>query len=137
MSDSGGPALHHVVLAVESERAARTGALFTELGFEFAEFDMPDVGLHIRLDWARGIELVSPLTDDPDNPVRRFLDRNGDGVYTIVVRVGDAPTAEQIALRYGATTEFGQHRDGDGWQLDEIQLTVRGLPLTFLSTDLP
>lgn len=137
MSQLTGPALHHVVIAVAPERAVRTAALFTELGFEFAEFDMPDVGLHVRLDWTRGIELVNPLTDDPDDPVRRFLDRHGDGVYTIVIRVGDAPTAEQIARRYGATTEFRQHRDGDGWQLDEIQLTARGLPVTFLTTDLP
>lgn len=89
------------------------------------------------LDWNRGLELVTPTAPDSDNRVRQFLDNHGDGVFTLALRVDDAPAAEQIAHRYGAATNFRQHRDGDGWQLDEIEMTVLGLPLTLLSTDLP
>jgi methylmalonyl-CoA/ethylmalonyl-CoA epimerase len=131
------PNLHHVVLAIGSERLASTARLFTDLGFEFDEFDLDDVGLHVMLDWAGGMELVTPTVPSSDNPVQQFLDAHGDGVYTIALRVGDAPSAEDIARRYGAVTTFRQHREGDGWQLDEIEMAVRGLPLTLLSTDLP
>ncbi|WP_374024571.1 hypothetical protein [Mycobacterium sp. HNNTM2301] len=131
------PILHHAVLAVAPERLARISQFFSELGFRFQEFDLDDVGLHVLLDWARGVELVAPNGADPDNPVRRFLNAHGDGVYSLALRVDDAPTAEQIARKYEGGTDFSQHRDGDGWQLDEIQMTVLGLPLTFLSTDLP
>jgi methylmalonyl-CoA/ethylmalonyl-CoA epimerase len=131
------PNLHHVVLAIGSERLASTARLFTDLGFEFDEFDLDDVGLHVMLDWAGGMELVTPTAPSSDNRVQQFLDAHGDGVYTIALRVGDAASAEVIARRYGAVTNFRQHRDGDGWQLDEIETGVRGLPLTLLSTDLP
>ncbi len=131
------PNLHHVVLAIGPEQLPSTARLFTDLGFTFDEFDLDDVGLHVMLDWTRGMELVTPTTPAADNRVRQFLDVHGDGVYTIALRVGDAPTAEEIAGRYGAVTKFRQHRDGDGWQLDEIEMTVAGLSLTLLSTDLP
>lgn len=131
------PTLHHVVLAVGCERLASTARLFTDLGFEFDEFDLDDVGLHVMLDWAGGIELVTPTAPSSDNRVQQLLDAHGDGVFTIALRVGDAPGAEEIARRYGAVTNLRQHRDGDGWQLDEIELDVRGLSLTLLSTDLP
>jgi hypothetical protein len=32
---------------------------------------------------------------------------------------------------------FRQHFDGDGTYLDEIDLSVLGLPLTFLATNVP
>lgn len=54
--------------------------LFIEIGFRFAEFELDDVALRVLLDWDRGIELVAPTTNDPDNPVRPFLDAHGDGV---------------------------------------------------------
>jgi 4-hydroxyphenylpyruvate dioxygenase-like putative hemolysin len=69
--------------------------------------------------------------------VAQFLQQNGPGVYSVVIRVGDASAAEQVAQRYGAQTRFHQHRGGDGFELDEIELSVLGLPLTLLSTDLP
>lgn len=131
------PNLHHVVIAVAPERLLQVAQLFTDLGFRFDEFDLDDVGLHVMLDWTRGMELVTPTEPDTGNPVSVFLDRHGDGIYTIALRVDDAPSAEAIAHRYGATTNFQQHRSGDGWQLDEIEMTVLGLPLTLLSTDLP
>lgn len=131
------PSLHHAVLAVAPERLDRAVAMFTELGFEFVDIDLDDVGLHVKLDWGRGLEIVSPATDDPENSVRRFLDERGDGVYTLALRVDDASAARTVAGRYGGTVDFAQHRDGDGWELDEIAMTVLDLPVTFLSTDLP
>lgn len=138
MTESRGrPHLHHAVLAVAPERLARAARLFANLGFRFDEFDLDDVGLHVMLDWAGGLELVTPTVPDSDNPVRQFLDSHGDGVFTLALRLDDAPAAQEIACRYGGATKFRQHRRGDGWQLDEIEMTVLGLPLTLLSTDLP
>jgi len=45
--------------------------------------------------------------------------------------------AEQVANRYCADTRYRQHREGDGFELDESEMSVLGLPLTFLATDLP
>jgi hypothetical protein len=111
--------------------------MFTELGFRFDEFNLDDVGLRVMLDWARGLELVTPLEPGSDDPVQHFLDSHGDGVFTLALRVRDAPSSEEIARRYDGLTRFRQHRDGPGWHLDEIEMTVLGLPLTLLSTDLP
>jgi 4-hydroxyphenylpyruvate dioxygenase-like putative hemolysin len=131
--------MHHVVFAVARDEFDRAGAMFTELGCQFIRFELDDVLLEIQLDWLRGIEIVTPsaaaTTDTCD--VAAFLERNGTGVYSVVFRVPDAPTAEQLALRYGGATHYSHHRDVDGAALDESMMTVLGLPLTFLSTELP
>ncbi|MGA9490396.1 MAG: hypothetical protein WBV80_09115 [Mycobacterium sp.] len=131
--------VHHVVFAVTHEQLAETSQFFSELGFRFQTIELQDVGLRVLLDWDGGLELVTPLSSGGDgaNAVAQFLQRNGAGVYSVVIRVGDAPKAEQVAQRYGAQTQFQQHRDGDGFELDEIEISVLGLPLTLLSTDLP
>jgi 4-hydroxyphenylpyruvate dioxygenase-like putative hemolysin len=134
-----GSSVHHVVFAVTSEQLPETVQFFGELGFHFQTIELEDVGLRVLLDWNRGLELVTPLSPGAagTGAVAQFLQRNGPGVYSVVIRVGDAPSAEQIARRYGAQTSFTQHRGGDGYEIDEIELSVLGLPLTFLSTDLP
>ena len=131
--------VHHVVLAVPQEQLSETAQFFSDLGFRFQTIELEDVGLRVLLDWDGGLELVTPLSSegDGDNAVAQFLQQNGPGVYSVVIRVGDAPAAEQAAQRYGAQTRLRQHRGGDGYDLDEIEITVLGLPLTFLSTDLP
>ena len=131
--------VHHVVFAVPQEQLSDTAQFFSELGFRFQTIELEDVGLRVLLDWDGGLELVTPLSSaaDGDNVVANFLQQNGAGVYSVVIRVGDAPAAEQVAERYGAQTRFRQHRGGDGYELDEIEISVLGLPLTFLSTDLP
>jgi len=131
--------VHHVVFAVPQEQLSDTAQFFSELGFRFQTIELEDVGLRVLLDWDGGLELVTPLSSaaDGDNAVANFLQQNGPGVYSVVIRVGDAPAAEQVAQRYGAQTCFHQHRGGDGYELDEIEISVLGLPLTFLSTDLP
>jgi methylmalonyl-CoA/ethylmalonyl-CoA epimerase len=69
--------------------------------------------------------------------VTEFLASHGDGVFTVVVQVPGASQAEDIAKRYGSVTRFRQGFQGDGNYLEEIDLSVLGLPLTFLSTNLP
>jgi hypothetical protein len=53
--------MHHVVYAVSPERLDSATALFEELGFTFVTFELTDVGLSVTLDWAGGVELISPL----------------------------------------------------------------------------
>jgi hypothetical protein len=134
------PLLHHVVFAVAPHRHADVTKLFTDLGFGFEAFELTELGLHVCLDWNRGIELISPIagsTGPVAVSVNEFLERQGDGVYTVVVQVPAASAAEAVAERYGRTTRFRQGLEGDGSYLDEIDLSVFGLPLTFLSTNVP
>jgi 4-hydroxyphenylpyruvate dioxygenase-like putative hemolysin len=136
---SGSSSVHHVVFATPQEQLSETAQFFSDLGFRFQTIELEDVGLRVLLDWDGGLELVTPLSSEVDghNAVAQFLQQNGPGVYSVVIRVGDASAAEQVAQRYGAWTRFHQHRGGDGYELDEIEISVLGLPLTFLSTDLP
>ena len=130
--------LHHVVFAVTPERQSEVAALFTALGFTFNDAELTELGVRVQLAWNRGIELISPLpgsTASVATKVNDFLDRQGDGVYTVVLRVPDASAAEAVAERFGSTTRFRQGFSGDGSYLDEIDLSVLGLPLTFLSTN--
>lgn len=134
------PLLHHVVFAVAPERHADVAKLFTDLGFGFEDLELAELGLHVYLDWNRGIELISPIPGSAGSvaaSVNEFLDRHGDGVYTVVIRVPGASAAEAVAEGYGATTRFRQNFAGEGSYLDEIDLSVFGLPLTFLSTNIP
>ncbi|MGV0812184.1 hypothetical protein ABQF34_09510 [Mycolicibacterium boenickei] len=132
------PALHHVVFAVAADRQAGMVQLFTDLGFTFNAAELTDLGVHVQLDWDRGVELISPVpgsTTSVAASVNDFLGRHGDGVYTVVLRVPDAGAAETVAQRYGSATRFRQEFSGEGSYLDEIDLSVLGLPLTFLSTN--
>lgn len=132
--------LHHVVFAVARERHDAVGQLFSELGFSFDEISLDELGIRVLLDWNRGIELISPhpeSTGEVAVSVTEFLASHGDGVFTVVLQVPGAPAAEDIAKRYGSTTRFRQGFEGEGNYLEEIDLSVFGLPLTFLSTNLP
>jgi 4-hydroxyphenylpyruvate dioxygenase-like putative hemolysin len=134
------PHLHHVVFAVSPERHADVAKLFTELGFSFEKLELTELGLDIHLDWTRGIELISPAPGSTAGVARlvtEFLDSHGDGIYTVVLQVPGASAAEAVAERYGATTRFRQGFEGDGSYLEEIDISVLGLPLTLLATNLP
>lgn len=133
------PRMHHVVYAVSAERLDSATAFFSDLGFDFAVFELEELGLQVMLDWAGGVELISPLDTEAGrtSAVADFLRTHGDGVFSIAVRVADMAAAEQVAARYGAVTRFRQHREGEGCGLDESEMSVLGLSLTFLVTDLP
>jgi methylmalonyl-CoA/ethylmalonyl-CoA epimerase len=132
--------LHHVVFAVAPERQAAMAQMFTELGFSFENTELADLGLTIYLDWNGGVELISAMrgaTTKVAASVSEFLERNGDGVYTVVLRVPGASDAEAVTERYGSKIRFRQSISGEGSYLDEIDLSVLGLPLTLLSTNIP
>jgi methylmalonyl-CoA/ethylmalonyl-CoA epimerase len=96
--------------------------------------------VNVHLDWSGGLELISAIpgsTADVAGSVNHFIETHGDGVYTVVLRVPEASAAEAITERYGSTTRFRQSFSGEGSYLDEIDLSVCGLPLTFLSTNVP
>ena len=133
------PRMHHVAIAVSAERHDEMKRFFGDLGFTFADFDLPDVGPRVTLDWDRGIELLTPTADDigRESAVARFLAHHGDGLYSAVLRVDDATAARDVARRYGAATVFAQHREVGEFSLDEIELDVLGVPVTVLATDLP
>jgi 4-hydroxyphenylpyruvate dioxygenase-like putative hemolysin len=135
-----GPSLHHVVFAVDAQRHDNVAQMFTDLGFALAPAELPELGVRINLDWNRGIEIISPLpgaTADVAESVSRFLAENGDGIYTVVLQVPEAAAAEAVSERYGAAIRFRQKLEGDGTHLEEIDLSVLGLPLTLLDTNVP
>jgi 4-hydroxyphenylpyruvate dioxygenase-like putative hemolysin len=130
--------LHHVVFAVAPERQASVAQMFTELGFRFESTELTELGLTIHLDWNGGVELISAVpgaTAEVAASVSKFVKHNGDGVYTVVLRVPGASDAEAVTERYGSKTRFRQSFSGEGSYLEEIDLAVFGLPLTLLSTN--
>jgi methylmalonyl-CoA/ethylmalonyl-CoA epimerase len=132
--------LHHVVFAVAPERQAKAAQMLTELGFSFDRTELTELGVSIYLDWNGGLELISAIpgaTADVAASVNEFVERNGDGVYTVVLRVPEASAAEAVTDRYGSKIRFRQSFSGEGSHLDEIDLSVLGLPLTLLSTNIP
>ncbi|MGZ5393633.1 MAG: hypothetical protein ACXWD3_17860 [Mycobacterium sp.] len=132
------PSLHHVVFAVADERHEFVAQMFTDLGFTLASAELTELGVRINLDWARGIEIISPLpgaTASVAESVNQFLADKGDGIYTVVLQVPAASAAEDVAARYGSKARFRQSFSGDGTYLDEIDLSVLGLPLTLLATN--
>jgi 4-hydroxyphenylpyruvate dioxygenase-like putative hemolysin len=132
--------LHHVVFAVAPERQSDTVQMFTDLGFAFNAAELAELGIRVQLDWDRGIEVISPIPGsdaEVARSVQTHLDRHGDSVYTVVVRVPDAAAAEAAADRYGASVRFRQGFSGDGSYLEEVEMSVLGLPLTLLSTNVP
>ena len=140
MTEPRASQLHHVVFAVATERQAAVAEMLTALGFSFNATELTDLGVTVALDWDRGVELISPVpgsTASVEASVNEFLARNGDGVYTVVLRVPDAAAAESVTERYGSITRFRQSFDGEGSYLHEVDLSVFGLPLTMLSTNVP
>ena len=140
MTSNSEASLHHVVFAVAADRQVAVAKMFTELGFTFNTAELAELGVTVALDWDRGIELISPMagsTAPVAASVTDFLNRNGDGVYTVVLRVPDATRAESVAERDGSTVRFRQSFEGEGSYLREIDLSVFGLPLTLLGTNVP
>jgi methylmalonyl-CoA/ethylmalonyl-CoA epimerase len=132
--------LHHVVFAVAPERQASVAQMFTELGFSFENTELTELGLTIHLDWNGGVELISAVpgaTAEVAASVSDFVKHNGDGVYTVVLRVPGASDAEAVTETYGSKIRFRQSFSGEGSYLEEIDLAVFGLPLTLLSTNVP
>lgn len=133
------PRVHHVVIAVHPESFDDATDYLQGLGFALQDFEVEDVGLRLRIDWAGGIELVTPTAGHvaEAGSVGDFLATFGQGVFTVVVRVVDADRAGSTAVSLGAAERYRQHRTGDGYELAEVEMSPRhGVPITFLETDL-
>jgi methylmalonyl-CoA/ethylmalonyl-CoA epimerase len=133
------PRLHHVVFAVRRESFERASEYLGGLGFLLAEFVLDDVGLRVAIDWAGGVELLTPTDDHLAEPgsVGDFLARQGEGVFSVVVRVPDADQLSQIARAAGAAERYRQERRVGDFTVNEVEVTALfGIPLTFLETDL-
>ena len=92
--------IHHVTLAVRDidEAAATFEALFGAA--TGARRPVPAFGTRVA-DVRLGdgtVELAAPLA--PDNPLRRFLERKGEGFYTLALEVDDIQdAARELAAR--------------------------------------
>ncbi len=65
--------------------------------------------------------------------VNEFLNTKGDGVYTVVLQVPAASAAESVAERYGSNTRYRFDISREmAPTSSEIELSVLGLPLTFM-----
>jgi hypothetical protein len=70
-AEDSSPLLHHVVFAVAPQRQTDAAKLFTDLGFGFGfgfgfeDLELAEHGLHVHLDWNRGIELIARHRDRP------------------------------------------------------------------------
>ena len=132
------PRLHHVVFCVEPDNQDAAADVWRTLGFEFVEILLADVLLRVLLDWTRGIEIISPTTSDATVcAARAFLNDQGEGVYSVVVRTEAINAAIDSARHRGATLTYQQSRDGDGFTLREATFApVFGMAITLLETDL-
>ena len=134
------PLVHHVIFCLQAEHLDAAADYWRDLGFEFAEFHLTDVGLRVLLDWGGGVELIAPV--DGAGPeaerYRTHLRDHGEGVYSVCVRVPEVDGPRNAAARHGVSTEFEQDRRGEGYELDEVQLGLfHGISVTLLATDLP
>jgi 4-hydroxyphenylpyruvate dioxygenase-like putative hemolysin len=138
-SDRAPPRLHHAVFAVYPQSFDGASRYLGQLGFQLVEHVLDDVGLRVRVDWSGGMELVTPTEDHPaeSGSVGEFLARNGEGLFTVAVRVPDAERASVAAQAEGSVERYRQHRGGPGFTLTEIEMaSLFGLSITFLETDL-
>jgi hypothetical protein len=132
------PSLHHVVFCVEPDNQDAAADVWRTLGLEFVEILLADVSLRVLLDWTRGIEIISPTTSDATAcAARAFLNDQGEGVYSVVVRTEAISAAIDSARHRGAQLTYQQSRGGDGFTLREATFApVFGMPITLLETDL-
>jgi 4-hydroxyphenylpyruvate dioxygenase-like putative hemolysin len=133
------PRVHHAVFAVGSQSFEPATRYLERLGFNLIEHILDDVGLRVRIDWAGGMEIVTPIEGHvaESGSVGEFLSRFGDGLFTVVVRVPDAERASADAQAAGSLERYRQQRGGPGFTLTEIQMEPRfGLPVTFLEADI-
>ncbi|MGO9855514.1 MAG: glyoxalase [Acidimicrobiales bacterium] len=123
---------------MEPDNQEAAADVWRTLGLEFVEILLADVSLRVLLDWTRGIEIISPTTSDATaRAARAFLNDQGEGVYSVVVRTEAINAATESMRSRGATLRYQQSRGGDGYSLQEAQFApVFGMPITLLETDL-
>lgn len=134
------PKVHHVVYCLRPENQERAAEFWRDLGLRFDEVPLAAEGIRVLLDWAAGVELVSPTEPEGTETARfrRFLDDHGEGVYSVVVRTDAVDGPAATAARHGAEVRYRQHRETGDVVVDEVDLTpVAGMSVTLLATNLP
>lgn len=106
------PSIHHIAIAVNDLEAAL--AFYRDaLGLEVSERrEVPEEGVEIAfLPAGEGeIELLRPL--GPDSGVARFLEKRGEGLHHICLRVEDITAAMERLRAAGATLLSEEPRVG-------------------------
>jgi methylmalonyl-CoA/ethylmalonyl-CoA epimerase len=129
--------VHHVVFCVRAENQDAAAKFWVDLGCEFVDIRLDELGLRVLLDWDQGIELISP-TGPAGVEFQTFLDLKGEGVYSVVVRTEDIAGPVSVAGLHGVSVEYQQHRADGTYELDEARLApFYGMPITFLATERP
>lgn len=104
--------IHHIAIAVNDLEAAL--AFYRDaLGLEVSERrEVPEEGVEIAfLPAGEGeIELLRPL--DPEGSVARFLEKRGEGLHHICLRVDDITAAMERLRAAGATLLSEEPRVG-------------------------
>lgn len=132
--------LHHVVFCVHPEHQERAADVWRALGLTFAEIPLEEEGLRVLLDWAAGIEIISPTEQEGTETARfrAFLDEHGEGVCSVVVRTDEVEGPITALAAHGAKVRYQQHRETGDSVVDEADLTpVFGMPVTLLATNMP
>ncbi len=130
--------IHHAVFCVRTDNQERAADLWRQLGLTFAEVVLDDLDLRVLIDWEAGIEVVAPLPDAGESAraFTEFLESEGEGLFSLAMRVDEVDGPESVARRYGALVEYRQHREVGAMVIDEVQLApVHGMPITFLAVD--
>lgn len=107
----------HVSIAVRDIEIAQTlvdllggthigGGLSYALDFRWIQFDLPGQGR---------LEMISPVIDDPENFLNRYLDENGEGLHHLTFKVNDIHKAVARAKELGFTV-VGFNVEEEDWK---------------------
>lgn len=91
--------IDHVVIAVKDiDKAVKFFSELLETNFEEINGTLKEMGVRSKIS-PEGIELISPTTTQ--NEVAKFLERKGEGLYALSLRVKDAMQAATDAREKG------------------------------------
>lgn len=95
--------VHHVVGLVKRDNFHSTIArLSTTLQTAFyGPVERPDFGMQFAISLDAGIELLAPLSDEPDDPLNRDIQARGERWITVVIGVPDFERACERLARLG------------------------------------
>ena len=106
----------HVVFCVKLENYDRIVKFWEDTyGVRFDVADVPHMGIRVKLAWEAGLEVIAP---DPSigpvvDRVSEFLEKKGEGVYTVVFGVRDIhegiAQAEANGIKHTHRSTFMHH----------------------------
>jgi len=99
------------------------------LGLEMQDVDIPELGIHVLIAWEAGIEIMSPTYAEGKlaDAAREFLDRRGEGVYSVVYNVADIEDASARLAGLGAGLLFAE--DIAAEEFDDRQVSTESAPV--------